>query len=130
MVPYVFAKPDETLAWLGDQPRLDLAILDLQMPDKDGYQLAREIHAMAGFRNLPLVLLSSSLPARSLMGQALDEFAVRLMKPIKQADLFNALTTALGNVKTVTKALRPREVIDSSLAARMPRCASSSPKTT
>ena len=42
------------------------------------------------------------------------------MKPLKQADLFNALTTALGNVKTVTKALRPRETIDSSLAARMP----------
>jgi signal transduction histidine kinase/CheY-like chemotaxis protein len=120
MVPYVFAKPHEALAWLGDQPKLDMAILDLQMPDKDGYQLAREIHAMAGFRDLPLVLLSSSLPARGLMGQALDEFAVRLMKPIKQADLFNALTTALGHIKTVTKALRPREVIDSSLAARMP----------
>jgi len=120
MVPYVFAKPDEALAWLGDKPKLDMAILDLQMPDKDGYQLAREIHAMAGFRDLPLVLLSSSLPARSLIGQALDEFAVRLMKPIKQADLFNALTTALGNIKTVTKAMRPRDTIDSSLAARMP----------
>jgi signal transduction histidine kinase/CheY-like chemotaxis protein len=120
MVPYVFAKPDEALAWLGDKPKLDMAILDLQMPDKDGYQLAREIHAMAGYRELPLVLLSSSLPARSLMGQALDEFAVRLMKPIKQADLFNALTTALGNMKTVTKTMRPREVIDNTLAARMP----------
>jgi len=75
---------------------------------------------MAGYRELPLVLLSSSLPARSLMGQALDEFAVRLMKPIKQADLFNALTTALGNMKTVTKTMRPREVIDNTLAARMP----------
>jgi CheY-like chemotaxis protein len=42
------------------------------------------------------------------------------MKPLKQADLFNALTTALGNVKTVTKALRPRDVVDSSLAARQP----------
>jgi signal transduction histidine kinase/DNA-binding response OmpR family regulator len=120
MVPYVFAQPDEALAWLGDQPRLDVAILDLQMPDKDGYQLAREIHAMTGFRDLPLVLLSSSLPARGLTGHALDEFAVRLMKPIKQADLFNALTTALGNIKTVTKAMRPREVIDRALAARMP----------
>jgi two-component system sensor histidine kinase/response regulator len=120
MVPYVFAVPDEALAWLGDQPKLDMAILDLQMPDKDGYQFAREIHAMPGFRELPLVLLSSSLPARNLMGYSLDEFAVRLMKPIKQADLFNALTTALGNMKTVTKTMRPREVIDNTLATRMP----------
>jgi signal transduction histidine kinase/CheY-like chemotaxis protein len=120
MVPYVFAQPDEALAYLGDQPKMDIAILDLQMPDKDGNQLAREIHALPGFRDLPMVLLSSSLPARGLAGQSLDEFAVRLMKPIKQADLFNAITTALGNVKTVTKALRPREVIDSTLAAKMP----------
>jgi signal transduction histidine kinase/CheY-like chemotaxis protein len=120
MVPYVFAKPEEALAWLGDGPKLDIAVLDLQMPDKDGYQLGREIHALPGFRDLPLVLLSSSLPSRNQAGPTLDEFAVRLMKPLKQADLFNALTTALGNVRTVTKALRPREVIDSSLATKMP----------
>ena len=120
MVPYVFAHPNEAIAYLGDQPKIDIAVLDLQMPDKDGVQLAREIHALPGFRDLPLVLLSSSLPTRNNPGQQLDDFAVRLMKPLKQADLFNALTTALGNVKTVTKALRPREVIDSSLAARMP----------
>ncbi len=120
MVPYVFARPDEALAYLGDQPKIDIAILDLQMPDKDGYQLAREIHALPAYRGLPLILLSSSLPSRNQAGPSLDEFAVRLIKPLKQADLFNALTTALGNVRTVTKALRPREVIDSSLAARMP----------
>jgi two-component system sensor histidine kinase/response regulator len=120
MIPYVFARPDEALAWLGDRPKVDIAVLDLQMPDKDGVQLGREIHALPGFRDLPLVLLSSSLPSRNSAGPTLDEFAVRLMKPLKQADLFNALTTALGNVKTVTKALRPRETIDSSLAARMP----------
>jgi two-component system sensor histidine kinase/response regulator len=120
MVPYVFARPDEALAYLGDQPKVDIAILDLQMPDKDGYQLAREIHAMPGYRALPLILLSSSLPSRNQAGPSLDEFAVRLMKPLKQADLFNALTTALGNIQTVTRSLRPREVIDRSLAARMP----------
>ena len=42
------------------------------------------------------------------------------MKPIKQADLFNALTTALGNIKTVTKSLRQNKVFDSTMAARLP----------
>jgi CheY-like chemotaxis protein len=51
---------------------------------------------------------------------ATDEFAVRLMKPIKQADLFNALTTALGKIKTVTKSLRQNKVFDSTMAARLP----------
>jgi CheY-like chemotaxis protein len=120
MVPYVFADPDAALAWLGDQPRVDVAILDLHMPNKDGYQLGCEIHALPSCKELPLILLSSSLPARNGTSGSLEEFAVRLMKPLKQADLFNALTTALGNVKTVTKAMRPRETIDGSLAGRMP----------
>ena len=120
MIPYVFSTPDAALAWLGDKPRVDVAILDLQMPGKDGHQLGCEIHALPSCHELPLILLSSSLPARTLSGPSLEEFAVRLMKPLKQADLFNALTTALGNVKTVTKAMRPRETTDSSLASRMP----------
>ena len=121
MVPYVFSTPEAALAWLGDQPRVDVAILDLQMPGKDGYQLGCEIHAVPSCRQLPLILLSSSVPSRNLSaGTALEEFAMRLMKPLKQADLFNALTTALGNVTTVTKSLRPRETVDGSLAAQMP----------
>ena len=42
------------------------------------------------------------------------------MKPIKQADLFNALATALGNVKTITKSLHSGTVFDQDLATRLP----------
>src|ERR1700720_2319976 len=42
------------------------------------------------------------------------------MKPIKQADLFNALATALGKIKTVTKSLRQNIVFDPSMASRLP----------
>jgi CheY-like chemotaxis protein len=101
-------------------PRFDVAILDLQMPGMDGVHLAREIHALEGFKELPLILLSSSLPSRSTGTAPGDEFCVRLMKPIKQADLFNALTTAIGNIKTITKSLRPARVFDPAMAQRLP----------
>ena len=97
---------------------MDVAILDFQMPVIDGYQLAREIHSFEKYRELPLMLLSSSLPSRGI--DSIDEFAVRLTKPIKQADLFNALTTALGKTKTVTKSLRQNKVFDPALAVRLP----------
>ena len=42
------------------------------------------------------------------------------MKPIKQADLFNALTTALGKMKTTAKSLRQNRVFDPDMAARLP----------
>jgi two-component system sensor histidine kinase/response regulator len=120
MVPKVFERPEDALSWLREEPRLDVAILDFQIPEMDGYQLGREIHLMEKFKHLPLILLSSSLPARNLTAQSPDQFAVRLMKPIKQAELFNSLATALGHVHTVTKSLRLVKPFDPSLATRLP----------
>jgi two-component system, sensor histidine kinase and response regulator len=118
MIPYVFEKPADVLSWLAGAPSVDVAILDFQMPVIDGCQLACEIHSFDKYKELPLILLSSSLPSRGI--DSIDEFAVRLMKPIKQADLFNALTTALGKMKTVTKSLRQNKVFDPALARRLP----------
>ena len=116
---HVIENPCEVLSWLEKGPPIDVAILDLQMPAMDGCHLAREIHQLEAYRNLPLILLSSSLPSRSVSGPN-EEFSVRLMKPIRQADLFNALTTALGHIKTITKSLRPEKVFDRELATRLP----------
>ena len=90
------------------------------MPVIDGSQLARKIHSFEQYKDLPLILLSSSLPSRGMGISSLDEFAVRLMKPIKQADLFNALTTALGKIKTVTQSLLQNNIFDPAMAARLP----------
>jgi CheY-like chemotaxis protein len=45
---------------------------------------------------------------------------VRLLKPIKQADLFNALTMALGKITTVTNSSRQKKIFDPAMAARLP----------
>jgi CheY-like chemotaxis protein len=120
MIPTLFERPADALSWLREGPRVDVAVLDLQIPDMDGYTLAREIRALDGYKSLPLILLSSSLPSKAMGTIAPDEFAVRLMKPIKQADLFNAIATALGHVKTTTKSLRPSQTFDPRLATRIP----------
>jgi CheY-like chemotaxis protein len=118
MIPHVFEKPADVLSWLAGEPRVDVAILDFQMPVVNGCQLAREILSFDKYKELPLILLSSSLPSRGV--NSIDEFAVRLTKPIKQADLFNALTTALGKTKTAGKSLRQKKVFDPDMAARLP----------
>ncbi len=120
MVPTSFAAPADALAWLEGNPAVDLAILDWQMPDMDGYELARCIHAREAFHALPLVLLSSSIPSKGGGGNAADEFAARLMKPVKQAHLFNALTGALGNARAGGRVSRPPPATDATLAARSP----------
>jgi two-component system, sensor histidine kinase and response regulator len=118
MLPHVFEKAADVLAWLAEEPVVDVAILDFQMPAVDGCQLAREILSLEKYRELPVILLSSSLPSRGV--DSISEFAVRLTKPIKQADLFNALTTALGKTKTASKSLRQNKTFDANMAARLP----------
>jgi CheY-like chemotaxis protein len=120
MIPQVFERPADVLSWLQGGPRVDVAILDFQMPMVDGFQLAREIHSFDKYKQLPLLLLSSSLPSKGMAASCFDEFAVRLMKPIKQADLFDALSTALAKIKTVTKSLRQNKIFDPGMAARLP----------
>jgi len=119
MIPHVFAQAGEALAWLEGGGHVDVALLDLQMPMLDGLTLARKIHGLEAYRALPLILVSSSLLSSARDGDAPDEFYSRLIKPIKQAELFNALTGALGRTKK-TKSLRPTQTFDHSLGRRLP----------
>ena len=56
MIPTVFETPKEALSWLEGNPPVDLAVLDWQMPEIDGYDLARRIHQRETYNKLPLVL--------------------------------------------------------------------------
>jgi CheY-like chemotaxis protein len=73
----------------------DLAVLDMQMPDMDGIQLARAISAEPAISSTRLVLLTS-------IGININETArmagveVVLNKPVRQSQLHDALATMLG----------------------------------
>jgi two-component system sensor histidine kinase/response regulator len=73
----------------------DLAVLDMQMPDMDGIQLARAISEEPAISSTRLVLLTS-------IGININETArmagveVVLNKPVRQSQLHDALATMLG----------------------------------
>jgi chemotaxis family two-component system sensor kinase Cph1 len=120
MSPHLFEKPEDALSWLESDPNVDVAILDLEMPNMDGCQLAGKIHSIPKFKNLPLILLSSSLPSKDSHTNFLKDFSVRVMKPIKQADLFKAFSTALGQSRAKTQSLTQIKVYDPTMASRLP----------
>mgnify|MGYP000899868575 CR=1 FL=1 len=76
----------------------DLALVDMRMPDMDGLELARRIRADPALAKLRLALLSSN------GGETLAEQAARvgmrelLHKPVRQAELYDALYRLLRRV--------------------------------
>jgi PAS domain S-box-containing protein len=90
MVPQAVVSPTEALALLRGPEAFDLAVLDMQMPDMDGVELASRIRQLRGPEELPLILLTS-LGRR----ENSPHFAACLNKPIKPTALFESLLDVL-----------------------------------
>jgi CheY-like chemotaxis protein/HPt (histidine-containing phosphotransfer) domain-containing protein len=96
MVPEATCRAAEALEWLKAGRTFDLAMLDMQMADMDGVMLAGRIRQMPGAAAMPLVLLTS-MGTRS-DNPELEEigFVGSVSKPIKQAQLQQALVRAIS----------------------------------
>lgn len=80
------------------QTPFDLAILDMQMPEMDGLELARQIKADRTISATRLVLLTSvgqRGDAKAAQDAGLDAY---LIKPIRQSLVFECLGLVLGHV--------------------------------
>jgi len=95
MVPRETGSPTEALEWIQRGDPLDVAILDMQMPEMDGLTLAAEIRRYRDADALPLVMLTS-LGRRTEDRDRHGEFAAFLTKPIKASLLYDAVAAAVG----------------------------------
>jgi signal transduction histidine kinase/CheY-like chemotaxis protein len=85
-----------------------VALLDYQMPEMDGLELAAHIKADPALVSLKLVLLTS-VAQREETRQALTAtVAAALTKPIRRSHLLNTLALVLGQTpQPTTRSLRP-----------------------
>ena len=121
MIPRDAAAGDEALQWLAAGESFDLAVLDMQMPEMDGVQLAQRIRKLPGApAALPLVMLTSS-GRHDSAGEA-DLFAAYLTKPIKPSRLFNILVSVFSGqpVRIMPQPDTAKPVFDGSLGERLP----------
>ena len=107
----------QALDYLTAEEPFDLAILDMQMPDMDGVSLAAHIHALANYRELPLVMLSSV--GEQIRTKDQTEFSAFLNKPIKQSQLYDTLVQVLTQ-RPVFVNISETRAFDSRLASRLP----------
>ena len=90
-----FASAAEAQQWVDMGNAYDVALLDLQMPDVDGIELAEALRAHALVRDRPLVMLSS-VGHRLQTGGLLDAV---LTKPVKPAALLDTLGDVMRSVE-------------------------------
>jgi signal transduction histidine kinase/DNA-binding response OmpR family regulator len=76
--------------------RYDLAILDVQMPDMDGFQLATAVRGEKALARTKLLMLTSA--GQRGDGERCRELGIRgyLTKPMSRSDLLEALGTVLA----------------------------------
>ncbi len=79
-----------------DEAPYQLLLLDARMPGIDGFQVAQEIQNALGLAGLTVMMLTSEGRTRDTLRCRELGVASYLVKPIKQAELFTAITTALG----------------------------------
>jgi CheY-like chemotaxis protein/HPt (histidine-containing phosphotransfer) domain-containing protein len=121
MVPRDAQSGSEALEWLRAGEGFDLAILDMRMPDMDGLMLAGEIRKLPAGEALPLVLLTSVGVHTDRPEFASAAFASCLAKPIKPAQLQEALRRVLsGAGPAAPMAPAASAKLDASLASRLP----------
>ena len=120
MAPRATQKPAEALEWARAGERFDLAILDMQMLDMDGLMLAAELRKLPATASLPLLLLTSMGMHPDHSGLATNAFVSCLTKPVKPAQLHEALVHVVSGVKTAATKPAPASRLDPGLAQRLP----------
>jgi len=85
----------EALHILSQEP-FGLILTDFQMPEMDGFELARKIKAIEALKGIPIILLTSRGKrgdGKSCAKIGIDGY---LTKPIRQGDLHKAIKSVLG----------------------------------
>jgi CheY-like chemotaxis protein/HPt (histidine-containing phosphotransfer) domain-containing protein len=120
MVADCAANRPDALARLAEGSPLDAVIIDLQLPDQDGLALANEIRQLPAGRNLPLLLLSSIRLRSDDPRPAGLGISVFIHKPIRPAQLLDALCRALNIQLQREKKAPPAPSLDTTFARRIP----------
>ena len=92
----------DAIRMLEESPSVDLVLMDIMMPELDGYETIRRIRAMPRFESLPIIALTAKAMKgdreKSIAAGASDYIA----KPVDTDKLVSLLRVWLYDSSTVT----------------------------
>lgn len=118
MQPFATASPLQALELIRRGDPFDVAIVDMQIPEMDGFTLAKEIRRYRSRQSLPLIMLTSI--SASHCDEEKTEFAVCLVRPVKPSLLLDALMEAFGLHEPSGRRIHGTTGVDRQLAERHP----------
>jgi PAS domain S-box-containing protein len=93
--PLEAANGEEALRMM-EPAKPDIALVDLFMPETDGWEVARQIRARTVLQNLPLVVITSSAQRGDGAKARQAGFAGYLLKPVRKEQLVDCLQRILA----------------------------------
>ena len=94
----------EALAQGVAQSRLHrFALLDVNMPDMDGFELAKHVRSFSEYDAIPLIMLSSSSRAGDAARVASTGIAAYMNKPVRQSELLHVILQQIEMPETDIK---------------------------
>jgi len=103
-----------------EQP-YDLVLIDLQMPDLDGFETVREIQRITPANRLPKIILACARDDEQVRSRA-KEMGIEniIVKPTTASQLFNSLHSAFGRRKllpsqTIEEQKLPRSILGANI---------------
>jgi polar amino acid transport system substrate-binding protein len=106
-----------------EQQRYDIVLMDLQMPEMDGYEATRRIRAEAKYTHLPVIAMTAHAMAeerKQCLAAGMNE---HLAKPIDPPQLYNVLSQYLKSTvpgKTQPQLTPPQETQQPDHPAKLP----------
>jgi CheY-like chemotaxis protein len=114
------ATAPEALELLREGHNFDAAILDFQLPGRDGLSVADSIRKLPGCQSLQLLLLTSVHLRAGEPRAAAARVSVSIYKPIRPKQLLDALIQSFDRRLTSSRKAPVGPVFDAALASRLP----------
>ncbi|MCO8120377.1 PAS domain-containing protein [Stieleria sp. TO1_6] len=100
MVPVLARSGEDALDLLrkaeGEDEPCKLIISDVHMPEMSGYEFIEQVRGDAGISETPIIILTSGTRDNDQSLQDRLDISERLLKPVKQSELFDAIVRTLG----------------------------------
>ena len=116
------AAPDAALDRVCTDEPFDAAVLDMQMPDMDGLELAASLRRLPGGDKLPIILVTSLGGMERSQQETADGLALAatLTKPMKPSQLYNTLLDIFLDQPTRSRIVQSPSQFDPEMGRKLP----------